>query len=358
MPALGGMRRPGAPYIRIGTEPFDVRPATANARDRGVVLEGETVRHAVARLVAAGAVALALAAAPGGAALAEDYYDGLRAYDSGNFGEAARIWRQAADTGDSKAQLRLGKLYENGEGVERDYVEALRWYILAERNGNQDAAVAAYFLRRNLTEAQQRQATQRAEAWRPRGTGTAQTERQSAEQSRETREIEERQAREREQAERARRAEADRRAAEQRAGRDGDKDPQERNNRDPRTADPHGGDRDTRDEAGPGWLAQAVAGSELRRTLRVEDMTRRDVWRFEPGGRVHGNYTATVNRSGAVYEEDADNGRWRIRQGDLCITWQSWAGGRENCYEVTLLEDGQWRMSHTDSGSDERIVRR
>jgi hypothetical protein len=47
------------------------------------------------------------------------------------FAEAASYYRKSAELGNSKAQLNLGALYENGEGVARDHKEACFWMALS-----------------------------------------------------------------------------------------------------------------------------------------------------------------------------------------------------------------------------------
>ena len=54
-----------------------------------------------------------------------------------------RWYRLAAEQGDSSAQLDLGFMYGNGEGVLKDAAEAVRWYRLAAEQGN---AIAQYNL--------------------------------------------------------------------------------------------------------------------------------------------------------------------------------------------------------------------
>ena len=45
----------------------------------------------------------------------------------------------AAEQGDAEAQLRLGVMYANGEGVLKDPAEAIRWYRLAAEQGHASA---------------------------------------------------------------------------------------------------------------------------------------------------------------------------------------------------------------------------
>ena len=52
--------------------------------------------------------------------------------------EAVRWYRKAADQGNANAQFSLGVKYDNGQGVPQDYAEAIRWYRKAadQRNAN------------------------------------------------------------------------------------------------------------------------------------------------------------------------------------------------------------------------------
>ena len=47
--------------------------------------------------------------------------------------------RQAAEQGDVEAQVKLGAAYHNGEGVEQDFAEAVKWFRLAAAQGNAQA---------------------------------------------------------------------------------------------------------------------------------------------------------------------------------------------------------------------------
>ena len=52
-----------------------------------------------------------------------------------NYGEAARLFRLAADQGSADAQEYLGRMHYYGEGLPKDAVEAARWYRLAAEQG-------------------------------------------------------------------------------------------------------------------------------------------------------------------------------------------------------------------------------
>jgi len=50
--------------------------------------------------------------------------------------KAAKLFRKAAENGNSNAQFALGCLYQNGQGVEINYREAVKWYLKAAQAGN------------------------------------------------------------------------------------------------------------------------------------------------------------------------------------------------------------------------------
>jgi TPR repeat protein len=48
---------------------------------------------------------------------------------------AASCYQEAAMKGDPRGQMNLGRAYLDGAGVKMDLVEAYKWFILAQRNG-------------------------------------------------------------------------------------------------------------------------------------------------------------------------------------------------------------------------------
>jgi hypothetical protein len=48
----------------------------------------------------------------------------------------ATVFRLRAERGDARAEANLGRLYSHGQGVQQDYVEALRWYRKAAEQGD------------------------------------------------------------------------------------------------------------------------------------------------------------------------------------------------------------------------------
>jgi hypothetical protein len=63
--------------------------------------------------------------------------------DPRNDFEAARWCRKAADQGLPAAQLQLGLMYLNGQGIPKDFVEALKWATLAAASQNKLYGVAS-----------------------------------------------------------------------------------------------------------------------------------------------------------------------------------------------------------------------
>ena len=72
------------------------------------------------------------------AATLEDGYD---AFERGDVDTAVAIWSELAAGGNATAQLNMGQLYRLGKGVEQNDEEAVKWYIMAARNGSEIAAV-------------------------------------------------------------------------------------------------------------------------------------------------------------------------------------------------------------------------
>lgn len=70
---------------------------------------------------------------------AKQFEKGLEYYKQGNYAEAVKWYRRAAEQGNSTAQNNLGECYKNGQGVRKDDVEAVKWYRKAAEQGNADA---------------------------------------------------------------------------------------------------------------------------------------------------------------------------------------------------------------------------
>jgi TPR repeat protein len=61
---------------------------------------------------------------------------GYAAFKMGDYQKALEIWKPLAEKGSSAAQLSLGAMYEQGQGVSQDYAEAAKWYERAASSGH------------------------------------------------------------------------------------------------------------------------------------------------------------------------------------------------------------------------------
>ncbi|MFZ5790585.1 MAG: peptidoglycan-binding protein [Pseudomonadota bacterium] len=96
-----------------------------------------------------------------------DYYDGLTAYQGHDFATAFRELRPLAEQGDARAQMLLGLMYRDGQGVPQDFVRAHLWLNLAAAAGQNDAATARDELTRRMDPGQIAEAQRLAAAWQP-----------------------------------------------------------------------------------------------------------------------------------------------------------------------------------------------
>lgn len=71
-----------------------------------------------------------------------DFDAGMYSYSMGNYDDAAREFRDCADRGEVQGEYYIGLLYEEGQGVPKDYQIAFNWYAKAANQGDVDAAFA------------------------------------------------------------------------------------------------------------------------------------------------------------------------------------------------------------------------
>ena len=64
-----------------------------------------------------------------------DQERGWAAYARGDYALAAELIRPYAGQGDAEAQFKLGRMYQNGQGVTENHAEAVKWYRLAAEAG-------------------------------------------------------------------------------------------------------------------------------------------------------------------------------------------------------------------------------
>ncbi len=106
-------------------------------------------------------------------ALASLYERGLIAKGKRGLEQAAELYRRAADLDDARAQLVLGRMYRQGVGgVERDPVEAYKWYALAASRLppgelRDQAVVDRIDIVNGLNADDAQEARRRVELWRP-----------------------------------------------------------------------------------------------------------------------------------------------------------------------------------------------
>lgn len=73
------------------------------------------------------------------------YEEGKKLYDEKKYEQAFPLLQKAAEKGHKKAQYRLGRCYDKGNGVEEDNKQAFIWY---EKAAKQEHAKSQYQLAR------------------------------------------------------------------------------------------------------------------------------------------------------------------------------------------------------------------
>jgi len=68
-----------------------------------------------------------------------DYQTADAFYSNGDYASALRIFRRFAKNGDSRAEVKLGKMYFFGEGTSRDHEEARLLWLKAAQAGSAEA---------------------------------------------------------------------------------------------------------------------------------------------------------------------------------------------------------------------------
>lgn len=81
-------------------------------------------------------VLLLLAFVPTGFAADAGLQEATSLYESKNYVGALQAFRPLAEKGNSAAQYALGRMYSDGQGVEANRAEAIRWYQMAAEQGH------------------------------------------------------------------------------------------------------------------------------------------------------------------------------------------------------------------------------
>ena len=76
-----------------------------------------------------------------------DYTEGLRLFYLKKYGEALPLLLRAAEAGDVKSRHFVAMLYENGNGVARDFEKAAYWYRRTAESGDREAMLTYAMIR-------------------------------------------------------------------------------------------------------------------------------------------------------------------------------------------------------------------
>jgi peptidoglycan hydrolase-like protein with peptidoglycan-binding domain len=113
-------------------------------------------------------LASAVLATMAGFALA-NYQQGTIAYQEGRYVSAYVEFKESAQNGHAAAQYMLGRLYQEGRGIDRDLVQAYAWYDVSALGGYSPAGAARDALAPQLTAGQLQTATTLATQFRNSG---------------------------------------------------------------------------------------------------------------------------------------------------------------------------------------------
>lgn len=109
------------------------------------------------RFAAKACLILAVLLGSVGTSESNDFENGARAYERGDYSSALRDFMSSAERGNDKAQSMVGLIYKIGQGVPNDPTQAVKWFKLAAVQGNlvaQHYLGEAYALGEGVTENQ------------------------------------------------------------------------------------------------------------------------------------------------------------------------------------------------------------
>lgn len=69
----------------------------------------------------------------------DNFQSGASAFNAGQYAKARELWQPLAEHGDPRAQHALARLYEKGNGVDRDFKVAAGWFLKAAEQGHADS---------------------------------------------------------------------------------------------------------------------------------------------------------------------------------------------------------------------------
>ena len=110
-----------------------------------------------------------------GTAGAGQYEDASKAYKRGDYATAAKFYRPLAEQGHAETQFSFGIMYQLGQGVPQDYVQAHLWFNLAASRFSASKKELRDFTVKNrdtvatkMTPAQIAEAQKLAREWKPK----------------------------------------------------------------------------------------------------------------------------------------------------------------------------------------------
>ena len=98
-----------------------------------------------------------------------DFEVGVDAWGRGMYETALKEFRLLAEQGHTEAQMNLGIMYSQGQGVPKDDVQAYGWYTLAGGQGNDLAEEFKNHLEKSMTPTQLAEAQRLAREGTPKG---------------------------------------------------------------------------------------------------------------------------------------------------------------------------------------------
>ena len=108
------------------------------AGDNGLV-QADDLLEALKKAEGDGAEKSASGSASSSAGGAADYKKGLAAYEKKKYGDAVKLFRSAADKGNTDAMILYGVCLDEGRGVEQDKEDSVRWLKKAADAGDANA---------------------------------------------------------------------------------------------------------------------------------------------------------------------------------------------------------------------------
>jgi len=100
------------------------------------------------------------------------YNEGVAAYNAGDYQKAIEKFQPLAEQGHAIAHYNLGLMYDDGQGVPQDYVQAHKWYNLSAARSKGDLRKKAVrnrkAIEKKMSPVQVAEAQKLAREWKPK----------------------------------------------------------------------------------------------------------------------------------------------------------------------------------------------